>query len=132
MTDHGLGQLESHSPAGQITERIAVIQSGMDNRQSFGQLLGNKMMVGNDNLQAKRACQFNFRPVADAAVNRYNQPRALVGQVFNNLLVKPVTLFFPVRQISFKIKADFFEGLEENAGTANAVSVIIAVNNDHY
>ena len=126
-----LRQLERDARAAQLGERIAlgVRPAGSDDRRG-GKLIGSPVVVGDHDRDAPLSCAIDGIDGRDAAVDRDDQPEALIREAFDGLGCEPVALDEAARQKRLDLGPEQAKREQRERGRADPIDVVVTVHDD--
>src|SRR5919198_490377 len=129
LPQEGLAELEDDSRAAKVAERIGGVAVRPDQRAGR-QRLGWPVVVGHDDFEPELARRGHFRRSRDSTVDREDEPAAVRGEPRECLLLYPVSLVEPTRQVPLDIGAEPAQDQDGKGGRADAVGVVVTVDTD--
>jgi len=125
------GELEGHAGAAEVAEGIrGAGEPRVDEHVGRGKLLGEVVVVGDDQLEAEPASPFRLRGRGDAAVDRDHEVRAVGGELLEGLGVEAVALVLAAGHVPGGLGVEGLEAADEDRRRAHAVGVVVAVDHD--
>ena len=125
-----LGQLEGHSHAGQILERVGTARLlGIDDGHGGRQRLADRVMVGDDQVQARPGL-LDLVDRADAAVDGDDDAHARGVEAPQGVEVQAIALVHAVGDVGLHLRAQGRQGLDQQGRGGHAVGVKVAVDGD--
>ena len=123
-----LEELQDDAGAAELRERI-VGRARRDDR-AVGQRLAGPVVIGDDDLEAARARRLDLRHGRDPAVDREDEPAAVVREALERLAADAVALLEAARQVPVDVGAEVAEHRDGERGRADPVDVVVAVDAD--
>ena len=102
----------------------------MDDGHRLGQLGADRMVVGNDQIEAALAGGDGLFHAADAAIDGDHQGRPAVAPGADGIAVQAVALVDAVRHVVADFGPQQFQAEIEHGGARHAVDVVVAVDHD--
>ncbi len=127
------GDLERHPRAAEVGKRVATARpSRMDDDVGLGPLRSRRVVVGHEELEPELASESRLVQGRDAAIDGHDQRcLTLQRQRAERLGIDAVTLIDAVRDVILDVVGPCqLQAGPENAGSANAIDVVITVDDD--
>ena len=99
----------------------------MNQHIGFREFGGERMVVGDDQLETKPAGCNRLRHTGNTAVDRDDKTHTLAGQEFQGWCFETVSLLKPIGQKPLHIRTEGFEADHQNGCCTHAISVVVAV-----
>ena len=127
-SEQRLAELVDHTGAAQLGERIAG-RARRDDR-AVGKHVGGPVMVGDDDLETTPLGLCDLVHGRDTAVDRHDEPHAVLLEPFERLAGDAIALREPARQVPDDVRAELAQEEDGERGRADAVDVVVAVDAD--
>ena len=102
----------------------------MHEHVGLGQRVGERVMVGHDQLQPQFSGPAGLGHAGDPAVDRDDEVRSLPGQRRQGVGVEAVSLLEAVGDVPRGLGVDRFEAAHQDRRGAHAVGVVVAIDDD--
>ncbi len=131
VTQDALQELESHTGARQVLERInRALELGINDGDGLRDFVQRGVVVGDNDIQPHLPRLFRLGDVRNTAVDGDDQTDALVVELFQGARSESVPFRLAVGNIGDGPAAEERQALDKRGGGGNAIGVKVAVNAD--
>ena len=125
-----LRELQRHAGGAQVRARVAAQRRVDDGRVGQAAVRTRRVVVGHDDVHARRARRGDLVDRRDGAVGGHQQGRAARRQALHRARVEPVAVLQAARQVPVGVAAQRAQRAHEDRRRADAVGVVVAVDGD--
>jgi len=87
-------------------------------------------MIGDDQIDVVLTGDVGGGEVGDAAIDGYDQPRVILGELFNGFGVEAIAFVDAMGDIELDLGAGELEAVPEDGDAGDAIDVIVAIEDD--